>query len=137
RTDIDLCWRESRRRSRLCFSDPIKREWGTRSEGPGFRPQGEVQAAPKPRLGRGDAALGRNSVVIRVELPVLVFIYLIVFLAAIFSLWIVYEWRNQRREKEALRYRVRCTICASIFEDKTNNLLPRCPRCGSLNERLR
>jgi len=33
---------------------------------------------------------------IRVELPVLVFIYLIVFLAAVFSLWIVYEWRNQQ-----------------------------------------
>ena len=74
---------------------------------------------------------------IRVELPVLVFIYLIVFLAAVFSLWIVYEWLRRSREKEALRYRVRCTICASIFEDKTNNLLPRCPRCGSLNERLK
>ena len=72
---------------------------------------------------------------IRVELTVLIFIYLFVFLAAIFSLWIVYEWFRQHREKEALRYRVRCTICASIFEDKTNNLLPRCPRCGSLNER--
>ena len=37
---------------------------------------------------------------IRVELPVLVFIYLIVFLAAIFSLWIVYEWlRRQSRER--------------------------------------
>ena len=74
---------------------------------------------------------------IRVELPVLVFVYLIVFLAAIFSVWIVYEWFRQRREKEALRYRVRCTICASIFEDKTNNLLPQCPRCGSLNERYK
>jgi DNA-directed RNA polymerase subunit RPC12/RpoP len=74
---------------------------------------------------------------IRVELPVLVFIYLFVFLAAVFSLWIVYEWRRQRGEKEALRYRVQCTICASIFEDKTNTPLPRCPRCGSLNERFR
>jgi rRNA maturation endonuclease Nob1 len=75
--------------------------------------------------------------VIGVELPVLVFIYLFVFLAAILSLWIVYEWFRQHREKEALRYRVRCIICASIFEDKTNNLLPRCPRCGSLNERYK
>ena len=38
---------------------------------------------------------------IRVELPVLVFIYLFVFLAAVFSLWIVYERLRQRREKEA------------------------------------
>ena len=74
---------------------------------------------------------------IRVELPVLVFVYLFVCLAAIFSLWIVCEWRRRREEKEALRYRVQCTICASIFEDKTDTLLPRCPRCGSLNERFR
>lgn len=74
---------------------------------------------------------------IRVELPVLVFIYLFVCLAAVFSLWIVYEWRRRRDEKEVLRYRVQCTICASIFEDKTDTLLPRCPRCGSLNERFR
>jgi DNA-directed RNA polymerase subunit RPC12/RpoP len=72
---------------------------------------------------------------IRVELPVLIFIYLFVFLAAIFSLWIVYEWIRQRREKELLRYKVQCTICASIFEDRTEDSLPRCPRCGSLNER--
>jgi hypothetical protein len=72
---------------------------------------------------------------IRVELPVLVFIYLFAFLAAIFSLWIVYEQLRRRREKEALRYLVQCSICASIFEDKTNTSLPRCPHCGSLNER--
>ena len=74
---------------------------------------------------------------IRVELPVLVFIYLFVFVAAVFSLWVAYEWHRARREKETLRYRVQCTICASIFEDRTNTLLPRCPRCGSLNERFR
>ena len=73
---------------------------------------------------------------IRVELPVLVFIYLFVFMAAVFSLWIAYEWLRIRRQKETLRYRVQCTICASIFEDRTNTLLPRCPRCGSLNERF-
>jgi DNA-directed RNA polymerase subunit RPC12/RpoP len=73
---------------------------------------------------------------IRVELSMLVFIYLFVFLAALFSLWIAYEWKRVRREKEALRYRVRCTICATIFEDRTNVVLPRCPRCGSLNERF-
>jgi DNA-directed RNA polymerase subunit RPC12/RpoP len=74
---------------------------------------------------------------IRVELPVLVFIYLFVFMAAVFSLWIAYEWLRVRRRKETLRYRVQCTICASIFEDRTSTLLPRCPRCGSLNERFR
>jgi rRNA maturation endonuclease Nob1 len=72
---------------------------------------------------------------IHVELPVMVLIYFFVLLAALLSLSILYEWRNQKREKEVLRYRVHCTICASIFEDKTE--LIRCPRCGSLNERQR
>jgi hypothetical protein len=73
---------------------------------------------------------------IRVELSMLVFIYLFVFLAVLFSLWIAYAWGRIRREKETLRYQVRCTICATIFEDKSNASLPRCPRCGSLNERF-
>lgn len=74
---------------------------------------------------------------IRVELSAMVFIYLFVSLAAVLSLWIVYEWLGRRKEKEALRYRVQCSICATIFEDKSEILLPRCPRCGSSNERLR
>jgi len=72
---------------------------------------------------------------IRVELPVLIFIYIYVFTTVIFGLWFVHGWQRQKRRKEALRYAVRCTICASIFEDKTTEPLPRCPRCGSLNER--
>ncbi len=137
RTNVDVCWRESRGRSGPRFSKPVERQRSTRSKSGGIHSHGKVQAGLEPELGGGYVALGRNSAVIRVELPVLVFIYLIVFLTAIFSLWIVYEWLRRSREKEALRYRVRCSICASIFEDKTNNLLPRCPRCGSLNERYK
>jgi uncharacterized C2H2 Zn-finger protein len=74
---------------------------------------------------------------IRVELPAIALIYFFVLLAGLFLLWILYEWRNQKREKEGLRYQVHCTICASIFEDKTDADLIRCPRCGSLNERQR
>ena len=70
-------------------------------------------------------------------LTALVTIYLLVFLAAVFLLWIVGEWNRRRRERRALRYRLRCVICAFEFEDRTPALLPRCPRCGSLNERLK
>jgi len=28
-------------------------------------------------------------------------------------------------------------ICAFEFEDRTPTILPRCPRCGSLNERFK
>jgi len=75
--------------------------------------------------------------VIRVGLTALVSIYLFLSLATIFLLWIVGEWGRRRRERRALRYRLRCVICALEFEDRTAALLPRCPRCGSLNERYR
>ncbi len=74
---------------------------------------------------------------IQVGLSGLLFIYLFVFLAAVFCAWIWYEWRRRRREMHSLRHRLRCMICALEFEDRTNTLLPRCPKCGSLNERLK
>jgi hypothetical protein len=75
--------------------------------------------------------------VIRVTLTALVTIYLLLFLAAVFLFWIVGEWKRGRRERRALRHRLRCVMCALEFEDRTDALLPRCPRCGSLNERFR
>ena len=81
--------------------------------------------------------INSDSTVIRVSLAALATIYLLVSLATIFLLWIVGEWNRRRRERRALRYRLRCVICAFEFEDRTAALLPRCPRCGSLNERFR
>lgn len=72
----------------------------------------------------------------RVSLTTLIFIYLAVCLSAIFLVWIVRNMRRIRREKDTLRHRLRCTLCAFEFEDPTDTLLPRCPRCGSLNERF-
>ena len=74
---------------------------------------------------------------IRVSLTTLVFIYLAVFLNTIFAIWIWWNWQRKRREQHARRFRVRCTICAFEFEVATGELLPRCPRCGSLNERYK
>jgi hypothetical protein len=72
-----------------------------------------------------------------VTLTTLVFIYLFIYLNSVFGLWLWNVWRQARREKLALRHRLRCSICAFEFEDKTDTVLPRCPRCGSLNERLK
>ncbi len=72
---------------------------------------------------------------IRVSLTTLIFIYLFLFLSVVFGLWIWGGWKRQRRERLALRHRVRCSLCAFEFEDPTEEPLPRCPRCGSLNER--
>lgn len=74
---------------------------------------------------------------IRVSLTVLIFVYLFLFLATVFAVWIGYGIVRRRREAAALKHRLRCTICAFEFEDATGNPLARCPRCGSLNERYR
>ena len=74
---------------------------------------------------------------IRVSLAALVTIYLLVFLAAVFLVWLSSEWNRRRRERKAFRFRLRCVICGFEFEDRTDALLPRCPRCGSLNERFK
>jgi rRNA maturation endonuclease Nob1 len=72
---------------------------------------------------------------IRVDLAELVCIYLVVFLAAILAVWIAYEMARRVRENRSRRGWLRCRVCAMEFEDLTLAGLPRCPRCGSLNER--
>ncbi len=74
---------------------------------------------------------------IRISLPWLVCVYLLVFLAAIFFAWIGYEMVRKYREGRSLRHRLRCTICGMEYADRTPTVLPRCPRCGSLNERFK
>jgi predicted Zn-ribbon and HTH transcriptional regulator len=74
---------------------------------------------------------------IRVTLTDLIFVYLFIFLNSVLFVWLWSIWQRSRREKIALRHRLRCVICAYEFEDATDTLLPRCPRCGSLNERFK
>ena len=41
-----------------------------------------------------------------------------------------------RRARRALHFRLRCAICGLEFEDRTEAVLPVCPRCGRPNERV-
>lgn len=72
---------------------------------------------------------------IHASLTMLVFVYLGIFLAIIFANWIGWNFTRLRRERHSLKHRLRCTLCAFEFEDRSTDPLPRCPRCGSLNER--
>ena len=72
---------------------------------------------------------------IRVSFSLLLLILLALMLGPIFFVWLTNEFRRQRRERDAFRHVLRCTMCAFEFDDHTETLLPRCPRCGSLNER--
>jgi rubrerythrin len=67
----------------------------------------------------------------------LIFVYLAGMLGLVFTVWIVSEWRHQHRERRAFRHVLRCGLCGCEFEDRSADLLPRCPHCGSLNERYR
>jgi hypothetical protein len=88
-------------------------------------------------LGRRRLCLGVESALIPVSLSYLVLIYLGIMLGPILFAWVIYEWRRQRRERAAFQYVLRCGLCGFEFEDRSSTLLPRCPRCGSLNERYR
>lgn len=72
---------------------------------------------------------------IRLPLTVIVFIYLFVFLGVVACAWIVEEWRRRAEVRRALRFRLRCAVCALEFEDRSSAVLPICPRCGRPNER--
>lgn len=74
---------------------------------------------------------------IRLSLAELVFVYLLVFLAAIFLVWIAYEMVRRFRENRSRANRLHCAICAFEYQDASSSILPRCPRCGSLNERTK
>ncbi len=72
---------------------------------------------------------------IRVSLSYLVLICLVLMIGPILCAWFLNEWRRHRRERAAFRHVLRCSMCGFEFEDKTTELLIRCPRCASLNER--
>lgn len=74
---------------------------------------------------------------IRLTLPWLVFVYMMVFLATIFTAWIAYEMVRRFREGRFRGNRIRCALCGMEYEDRSPEPLPRCPRCRSLNERTR
>jgi rubrerythrin len=68
------------------------------------------------------------------SLPWLFTIYLLVFLAPVFALWIAFEMARQSRERQALRGLTRCAICGLRYPSKPTAAPRACPRCGTLNE---
>ncbi|MEI6278254.1 MAG: hypothetical protein WCQ16_02580 [Verrucomicrobiae bacterium] len=74
---------------------------------------------------------------IPIHLEWLAFVCLLIFLAGIFFVWIGYEVVRRRRDRHAVRHRLRCPVCCMEFEDPSPTPLAVCPRCGSLNERVK
>jgi len=61
-------------------------------------------------------------------------LYVIVFLAGVFALWIASAVARNSRLRRAMRHRVRCVLCAFECDATSPDGLVRCPRCGALNE---
>ena len=87
------------------------------------------------RMGGRCAAQLKTGTMISVTLDYLVLIFLLLMLAPIVFAWVLDGWRWRRRQRDAFRHVLRCSMCAWEYEDATENPLPRCPACGSLNER--
>jgi rRNA maturation endonuclease Nob1 len=71
------------------------------------------------------------------SLPDLIFYNLCALLGILALIWIVQVWRQRRRERRALEFRIICSICGTTFDDFTREPLVKCPLCGRLNERER
>jgi DNA-directed RNA polymerase subunit RPC12/RpoP len=77
---------------------------------------------------------------IPVSLTGFVFVYLLVFLAGIFGIWIAYEMVRRRRQIQCMQRRLQCRMCGMEFENRNDHAIPeepglvRCPRCGARNE---
>jgi rubrerythrin len=74
---------------------------------------------------------------IRLSLGMLVLVCMGTLLLSIFAAWTLFESRRQRRERRAFENVYRCSSCGCEFEETSEEVLARCPRCGTLNERYR
>lgn len=72
---------------------------------------------------------------IRVPFETMVFVYLFVTLSAVGGGWLWGIVQRRRSSARARRFRLRCARCAVEWEDRGGAALPKCPRCGTLNER--
>jgi rubrerythrin len=73
---------------------------------------------------------------IPVDLSTLVMITLALMLGPIFAAWLLNEYRRGQRERAALRHVIHCRLCGFEFSDPSQDVLAKCPRCNSLNERF-
>jgi hypothetical protein len=73
----------------------------------------------------------------RVSLDSLIIVYLALLIGFLSLVWIAAEIARLGRERRRRRDFIICGICDHIYEDRSENQLVNCPRCGALNERGR
>ncbi|MEW6534228.1 MAG: hypothetical protein AB1454_01265 [Candidatus Auribacterota bacterium] len=72
---------------------------------------------------------------IKVDLSLLFFIYLVLSLGGIIVLWFWFELKHPPgRLKPYSKTIYRCSICTFRYMDYVDKKITRCSRCGSLND---
>jgi hypothetical protein len=71
---------------------------------------------------------------IRTGLYLLPLLYTGVFLAALLTLWLFYEWRRSRGRRAEFRGLCQCRLCAEWIRHGKSPGPFTCPSCGALNE---
>ena len=66
----------------------------------------------------------------------LILLYIAIGIGILLGLWLYSEWKRKRRDRRNRRFRVLCRICATEFEDQTDDPIPQCPHCRQRNERV-
>lgn len=72
---------------------------------------------------------------IHVTLPGFFFLYLVMLVGGIACVWLTGEIARMREARRLRKSRTLCRVCGVIYEDRTQNPLPRCPHCSHPNER--
>ncbi len=72
-----------------------------------------------------------------VPFQTMICVYVAVFAFIVAAVWLLDDRRRRRQERRGRQFHLRCRRCALEWEDRSAEPLPKCPRCGSFNERDR
>lgn len=71
---------------------------------------------------------------IQIETQWFIFLYLLLFLTAIFSAWISFEIFRRRVGRRTRDRAITCPRCGMVFQPPAQNDIFPCPRCGGKME---
>ena len=73
---------------------------------------------------------------IRIDISILVFFYVLLSVVVILAVWIVSGYRGARTfTPKDIEYIWKCRICSNVYIDSKHEDISSCPLCGSYNKR--
>lgn len=73
---------------------------------------------------------------IRIDISILVFLYVLLSVIVILAVWTVSGYRGARRFfPKDIEYIWECKVCSNVYIDSKHEDISSCPLCGSYNKR--